>query len=263
MKTKDLIKLLNQYDTTGEKEVLIANHDIDYIIKEPMYQSNKGYVITKREDYKQKQPSEITISLSNEKINLIPIDTFEYYRKKIIEDQEFITIKTENDQFYWESPKLFFNKLYSLFYCKEYMNISDIKLYPYKDNLIKNINKQIDDLLTEYKEKYFNYCLKIQCNEKIKNNFLMLINKLFENKTNIIFNIPLVDHNKITIKTTGIKNFKFETYETLYRYIYQDIYTPSFIEATNINLETFNFEKKIGSHWENLLNNKIEKLLFD
>ena len=263
MKTKELINLLNQCDATGEKEVLISNQDIDYIVKEPMYYSNKGYVITKREDYKQNQPKEITISLSDEKINLIPLNTFDYYKKKIIEDQEFISIKTENNVFYWESAKLFFNKLCSLFYCKEYMTLSDKELYPYKDNLIKKIDENIINIKEEYKKNYLNHCEKINCNSKLKTKFLELIYRIFDSNMNVVFNLPLVDDDKITIKTVGFKNFKFETFESLYIYSYKDIYDKDIYDATNINLESFNFKKTIGSLWESLLNNKIEKLLFD
>lgn len=262
MKTKELIQLLHQYDSTGNKEVLISNCDIDYIIKEPMY-SKKGYLITKRDNYKQKQPSEITLSISNEKINLIPIDTFEYYRKKIIEDQEFIDIKTENNQFYWESTKIYFNKIFSLFYCKEYMKIADKALYPYKEILINKIEKEIQNVFNEYKEKYIDYCMNFKCSDILKMRLLDLVKKLFNENNNVIFSTPLLYNNNINIKSIGIKNFSFEIFENVYKFIYQDIYTTNLIDATNIHLETFDVKKSIGSLWENLLNNKIEKLLFD
>jgi len=262
MKTKDLINILNQYDPNGEKQILISNSDIDYIIKEPMYNDGKGYIITKRNDSKQDQPLEITLKLSDEKINLVPLDTFEYYRKKIIEDQEFIEIKTENNVFYWESTKLIFNKLVSLVYCKEYMTNADKNLYPYKDSLSDKIKLQITNLIINYKKDYLKYCNNINCSNNLKTRLLILMDKIFQIKSHVIFGLPMVNNNSITIKTIGFNNFNFEIFDYAIKYTHKDIYTPQNINTTNISTETFDFEKTIGSNWMSLLDNKIEKMLF-
>lgn len=261
MKTRDLIDILTQYDPTGEKEVLISNNDIDYVIKQPMYDDGKGYLITKRKN--SNQPSEISLRTTGEKINLTPINTYEYYRKKILEDQVFVDIKTENNAFYWETSKLTFNKLTSLCYCKNYLSSSNNELYPYKHLLINKINDQINLLISDYHSKYISYCNGINCDDNAKSVINSLIAKINDANNNIILSTPLVYDNSVKIKITGFKNFEFEIMRNIINFTFHDIYSNDVwpIKNTNINLKTFDFKKNVSIPWQVLFNNKIENIV--
>lgn len=262
MKSKDLIKLIQQLDPEGESDILINDYDIDYIHpSKPMYWDNKAYVIESRGECR--QPKKITLKTSGKKINISPIHPYEYFEQKIIQDQTFIDIETENSMFFWESPKIYFNKLFSCKYCKEYLKDADPDLYPYKKPLTQKISNYISNLTSNFYKEYLHYCDKLveetlEEIEIIKN----LISKIHSVNPQIIFNLPRkqLDNNTIHLTTTSIKGFFFSLKSNILTYEVRDIYDSS-ASSTNyvdININTFDFQKLLSEPWENLLYQKIE-----
>lgn len=264
MKSRDLIKLINRLDPEGDNEVLINNLDIDYIQpSEPMYWDHKGYVIEHRGVCN--EPTSIILRTSGRKINISVIDPFEYFEQKILQEQKFTDIQTENSYFFWESPKIYFNKLFSSFYCIEYLKTSDKDLYPYKQTLTTKITNYISNLTKSFFTEYLNYCDKLtqETYEEI-NLIKSLISKIYSINPNIVFNLPKKQiNNTILLNTNTIKGFFFTLNNNIVNYEAVDIYDTTASNNTypNINIDTFDFESLLSDPWGKLFNQKIENKL--
>lgn len=82
MKTKDLIKCLQEIDPKGEFEVCIENADIEYIDVLPAYYDGRITVITERDEYMCSLQSEVTGS--GTKVNLFRHDWTDRYADEIM-----------------------------------------------------------------------------------------------------------------------------------------------------------------------------------
>ncbi len=86
MKTKDLIKHLQEIDPKGEFEVCIENADIEYLDVLPAYYDGRITVITERDEHMRSLKSEVTGS--GTKINLFRHDWTDKFADGIIYDLE-------------------------------------------------------------------------------------------------------------------------------------------------------------------------------
>lgn len=150
MKTKDLIKQLQEIDPEGEMDVCINNEDISYIIANPSYYDGRLQKVTKRGDYG--VPEETTITTQGWKINLTPLDLSDKYIDSILEDNEEYSIKTEGgcgSEYGWLQAKWLDFKVKNIYWVKLFLENSKSSYY----DDISEKNFFIDSLIEKYRQE--------------------------------------------------------------------------------------------------------------
>jgi len=258
MKTKQLIEILQKLDPDGKHDVFINNKDIDYIINQPMFFDSYGHLITKRTNCN--QPSEISIKFQGQKINIKPIDTFEYFRNKILSEQIFIDIKPDQGNNIFLNSKILYKKLLNLFFCKKYLEKANLVLYPYKIELGLRIDEEILKTKIEFQTSYKSYLE----NKYDQNNpiYLNLFTKIIECNNNIILNPVRDDKEFSLLEPTNISDFYFEIINNKMINFIQKTKKHILVE-TNIDLENFNFDYYFGSQWQKVFDDRINRSLFN
>lgn len=157
MKTKDLIKHLQEIDPKGEFEVCIENSDIEYIDVLPAYYDGRITVIKERDKYMRSLKSEVTGA--GTKINLFRHDWTEKFANAITDDLEEYIVESGGgamgqNGYNWLdaeviSRKIKITHMVDIYYFLD--NINEIKVFT--ENLRTKYVEYISGHLNEYINK--------------------------------------------------------------------------------------------------------------
>lgn len=215
MKTKDLIRKLQEIDPEGEMEVCVHNQDIHgSIYAEPAYWDGRLQRISKRDEHG--WPIETTIETGGSKINLSPLDLSDKYTDTLIEDGEEYQILTNGGLpkgYNWLDADWTARKVDWLIWAEKYIE-DDIKSHGFtkepekKLEFIRNLQEKYKnwmvDALREYAKKSFK--------RKQRTSAIKLIEKLTEKRPIVL---DVFRHGKDYAAMTGAswRGHEFQTYD--------------------------------------------------
>ena len=254
MKTKDLIKKLNEIDPGGDMEVCIENRDIcGSIYSLPAYYDGRLQRASKRSENGFAQ--ETTVETSGHKIILNPIDLFDLYTDSIIEDGEEYPIKTSGGlphDYSWLEADWTASKVNWLIWSEKYIK-EDIS----RDRgLVDESDKKLK-LISDLKEGYIKSttdalkrCAKKNFKRKQSKSAIELVNKLTD-KRPIILDIFRGGSDYVAITGASWRKHEFNIYENgivKHRDSFKE-------EWKSIDLESFSFDD-IFEEFDELQNKK-------
>lgn len=252
MKTKELVKILNDIDPEGEMDVCINNQDISGLIcAEPAYWDGRLQKVTKRDKYG--DALETTITTGGSKINLSPIDLCDKYTSALLyygQEYPIFTSGGMPNNYSWLDADWTSKKVDWLIWTEKYIE-SDMKSGGYtkepekKLEFIKNLkDKYRAETVKALKEYASNNFRRRQRNSAIK-----LLDKLTE-KRPIILDVFRHGSNYVAMSGSAWKSHEFQIYKN------GDVKYKKFSDKywTSIDLEFFDFDeivKKFDEMQEN------------
>jgi len=207
MKTKDLIKILNELDPSGESQVCILNEDIKYIGMREAYWDGRLEMVTKRSE--NGWPLKSKITSSGTKIDIVPVDLEDIYIDSILYGQQEYIIDVESERNYWSMWT--HKKFRWLDFCENYAK--DTRRFE-TNEILPLIEKIREQYIQEGKKKAIDDVNNHKISKKAQELTIKLIEKIYS------FNLPVVfssiacslKRNRIDyiwIHAEGLYNYKW------------------------------------------------------